>query len=134
MIEFLTNPAFQLTVVLAFWASVAATEGWKWRQNDGKPDNSKIVTWNSYHIWRIVTTASFLLAPFTIHSMPSFLLANAIGWLVYERVMSLVEYDAILYKRPEFHLVDKVWFKRPKPIVEVYTIVVLSLLYAVTGC
>ena len=129
MSTFMQNPAFQLVAVLLFWMTSSATEGWKWRQNDGKPDNSTVITWNSYHIWRSFNTLAFLSAPFVYCGLVSFLLANAIGWLIYERFMSLVEYDDLWYKRPTFHVVNNLWIKRPSPTVEMEVIGAMGLIY-----
>ena len=109
----------QFVSVLTFWITLATTEGWKWRMNDGRPDNSSIMTGNSYHIWRSFTTASFLVTPMVFVSVQSFLVANLSAWLIYERWMSLEEHDDVLFKRGPFHLVGKIWIQRPDPILEI---------------
>ena len=121
----------QLLIVLMFWITVASTEAWKWRQNDKSPDNSPIIAWNNYHIWRSFTTLSVLLLPLVYVDLKSLLLAHCIGWLSYERWMSLVEYDTVLYKRPDFHIVNKLWIKRPAPIVEIGVICVSIVIYVI---
>jgi hypothetical protein len=115
----------QLLTAVAFWVTISSTEGWKWRQNDGTPDNSPVITWNSYHIWRSFTTAAVLLMPLTYVGLSSFLTAHVVGWLCYERWMSLVEYGTLLYKRPIFHVLGNIWIPRPSPWVEI-GIIVLS--------
>ena len=123
----------QLFVLMMFWITISSTEGWKWRQNDGKPDNSPIITWNSYHIWRCFTTLAMLLTPFVYVDLKSFLIANVIAWLSYERWMSLVEYDTLLYKRPDFHVLNKIWIKRPAPVVEVGVIATAIVSYVIVA-
>lgn len=123
----------QLVLVLMFWITVASTEAWKWRQNDKTPDTSPVITWNSYHIWRSFTTMSVLLLPLVYVDLKSLLIAHCIGWLSYERWMSLVEYDTLLYKRPDFHLVNNIWIKRPAPIVEVVVIAVAIISYIIVS-
>ena len=119
----------QFVSVLTFWITLATTEGWKWRMNAGKPDNSRIMTGNSYHIWRSFTTASFLVTPMVFVNIQSFLVANLSAWLFYERWMSLEENDDLLYQRPPFHLVGNIWVPRPTPLVELTAAVVGLALY-----
>jgi hypothetical protein len=123
----------QLLIVLMFWITIATTEGWKWRQNDGKLDNSKIITWNTYHIWRSFTTLSVLLMPLVYVNISTFLCAHVIGWISYERWMSLVEYDTLLYKRPKYHLVNKIWINRPSPKFEIAVIISAIITYIETN-
>lgn len=126
---FVCTEVLQLIAAVVFWVTIAATEGWKWRQNDGKPDNSKIITWNSYHIWRSATTLAFLVTPLVFVDTITFLVANVAGWLSYERVMSAVEYDNPMHKRPVYHLVSGIWIPRPHPAFEVAGIVVAIAAY-----
>ena len=109
------------------------SERWKWRQNDGTPDNSPIITWNSYHIWRSFTTLAVLLMPLVYVDLKSFLIAHVISWVSYERWMSLVEYNNLLYKRPKFHVLGNIWIPRPAPIIEVSVIVLAILSYIIVS-
>ena len=121
----------QLLTAMMFWITISSTEGWKWRQNDGTKDDSKVITWNSYHVWRSFTTLAVLLYPITFVDIKSFLIANVIGWLSYERWMSLVEYGTLIYKRPEFHVLGGIWIKRPSPWVEIFVIALSIVSYSV---
>lgn len=123
----------QMVTSLAFWISISSTEGWKWRMDDGTPDNSRVITANTYHLWRALTTLAFGCSAFTYVSVPSFIVSNMVAWLCYERWMSLVQYGSLLYRRPVFHVVGKAWLNRPRPMVEIWTAGACLVIYTIVA-
>jgi hypothetical protein len=105
---------------LAFWFSLAVTEGWKWRVDAGRPDDNWLVVYHSYHLWRSLTTLSvvalILMSPGNV--LPT-LLALLSGWSLYERTMSYVEHDDWHARRGRtWHLVKGVDIPRLPPIAD----------------
>lgn len=111
-------------IAISFWASISLTEGWKWRMDNKRADNNSLITYNSYHVWRLITNASWiglgiiLWMSNTSGMLVSFLIANCAGWIFYERLMSFAQYDNFMYKRSDFHILG-IYIKRPHPIYEV---------------
>jgi len=113
--------------VLVFYLSISATEGWKWRIDNDKEDDSKVITASNYHIWRAVTNLSVILSPLTILlsdiSIIRFLfislLTNIIGWVIYERLMSYIIHDDFLAIKDKFRLFGDFYIDRINPPTQV---------------
>ena len=121
---------FAYILTYAFWISIAATEGWKWRQDIHGNDNSKVINYRSYHVWRLVTN----VVPFLLCINGLFLMDTHIGWLgltlwlllinisgnaAYELMMSYVQEDRWFIDRGNFHIMG-ISIKRPSPYIGAY--------------
>lgn len=113
------------TAVVLYWVSNGFVEGWKWKNPDRE---SPWVSANTYHVWRALSTFSFMAAasstPWVYSDLLLFLslvvLANAAGWVLYERTMSIVEKGDFMAVRGEtWHLVNGINIPRLKPITDV---------------
>lgn len=113
--------------ILLYWISIAATEGWKWKDKR-IPDN--IINYDNYHGWRSLNTASFLssgIVCFYLGMTPDVSMffamlgcANIVGWAIYERTMSLVERGNFMARRGNsWHFVNGIMVKRVPPIGDV---------------
>ena len=111
-------------LAMLFWISISLTEGWKWRKDEGRPDNNSLITYESYHVWRFITNGCWISVAILMSFVNnfsivvSFLLANCVGWIMYERLMAFVQYDKLTQKKPEFYIAG-LKFKRPKVEFEV---------------
>ena len=116
--------------MLVFWFSIALTESYKWRKDEGKPD-SKLINVANYHAWRSVTSASvLLLCILNIGFLKGFLI-YLIGNAIYERTMSYVEDGTIFAKREDFRIFS-IYIPRPSPIVEISFFIIEVLLFLIT--
>lgn len=131
-------------ILFAFWVSIAATEGWKWRQDIHRDDNNRLINYDSYHVWRGVTNvAPFLLCVAAFAFPAGVSLWVLIAWaisanaglnIVYEMVMSYVQEDKWFIKRAPFHIL-KWTFERPPVWAQVsYGAACLLLSLVVIAC
>lgn len=107
--------------ILLFSFSSALVEGWKWRNQAGKPDTAKFINDGNYHVWRTAMSLGVVLIALGIHFSVlefGFLFSYLFSWIIYERTMSLVENDNIMAKRAPFRLLGK-QYPRCTPAVEV---------------
>lgn len=126
--------------IFSFWFSTGLTEGWKWRVLSGKPDSNPLIKEGSYHIWRLVTNVSIVLAVLggmlTGLSFDSIVISAAIfvfGWALYEHAISFVEHGDPSAKRPPFRLLGKEYPRlQPRTIFKIL-VITLILLYAYLG-
>jgi hypothetical protein len=119
-----------LSIVVAFWASLGITEGWKWRMDKKREDTNLLINYHTYHVWRALTNFCFLILPVVAYVLGTvegvsvlkicvqFIAINTFGWVVYERAMTYVIWDDFLKKKEEFHILGYN-LKRPHPMVEV---------------
>jgi len=116
-----------LLLWIAFWGSIGITEGWKWRIDKKREDNNSLVTYDTYHVWRLVTNASVILLFVVaglfndiglVRFVGSLVFSTVASWILYERVMTYVIWDDWLKKKEDFHIL-KYDFPRPHPYIEV---------------
>ena len=88
------------------------TEGWKWRKDSGRPDNHSLITHTIYHFWRAVTNGSWIALAVLMalikenisHVLITFAFANGAAWILYERLISFIQFDKFMEKREKFHI------------------------------
>lgn len=98
--------------------SIALTEAWKWRMDSGKPDNHPFISYHSYHVWRSICSASVVGLIFVISTDAILIGLSWIGSvLIYERIISFVQYDNWNKKRKDFHILN-IDIPRPNPGIE----------------
>jgi len=130
-----------VSIVVAFWASLGITEGWKWRVDKNRKDTNILINYHTYHVWRALTNFCFMILPVITYALGTmetvsavkvcvqFIAINTLGWVVYERVMTYVIWDDFLKKKEEFHILGYN-IKRPHPVVEVFIgLIALVVIY-----
>lgn len=119
---------FFIMATVSFWVSVGSTEGWKWRMSSGSSDSNKLVNYQTYHLWRFLTSLSvFLMALTSNTKLLAIALAFLAGWPLYERMMSYVEKGSFLAKRGStWHLTRGIYVPRVSPLMD-FIISILAL-------
>lgn len=109
------NELLIMFLLTAYNATVACTEGWKWRKDAHRPDNNKLIGYDNYHVWRSMTSLVVILLCLVVATNILSLLLSWIGSiLLYERTMSFVENDNWNKKRSPFHILK---WNIPRPPV-----------------
>lgn len=114
------NISAYLLATLMFWFSIALTEGWKWRMDYGRPDNNSLINYKNYHVWRAVTTASFVIAILALGTtslgflplLSLLVFSNLAANQVYEFTMSYAQEDKWFVVREKFHIMGR-YYNRP---------------------
>ena len=109
-----------LVVNFIFWATLGATEGFKWTSTPN------LVTAKNYHIFRGFTNGAFLvtigLSPYVLSglSIPLFLLyifiVTATTWPVYELVLNYVNHGSFIHQKSDF-VFGNMKFRHPPAII-----------------
>ena len=126
--------------IFMYWFSTALTEGWKWRVSKGIADNCPLITVKSYHVWRIVTTLSVIIAVIfpviavinelsVTYNIQSLFSWTVFSWLFYERLMRYVDMMDIMGKAEDFKILNFT-ISRASPKTEVI-VIAISLIYSI---
>lgn len=117
-------------VNLIFWATLGATEGFKWTPAPN------LVTDKNYHIFRAFTNGAFLIsigmAPFVFSGYSivlvifNLLAITAFSWSFYEMMLNYVNHGSFIHQKSDF-VFGNVTFKHP-PAVLIPIIGIIGLL------
>lgn len=116
--------------IIGYWASLGIIEGHKWRLA-GMPEN-ELVFRESYHFYRAINNACVIAIPFTVDyknvNVKEIVIANLIGWILYERLESYVERNDWAYQKPTFKIAG-IGIPRPSPLLETMIATQLGLTF-----
>lgn len=115
------------TSIIMSWTSSGIVEGLKF---SGRANSS--FTGLDYHSWRAVQNIGIVSAPLiSIHcgansaTYKNIAISNLVGWVVYERMISILNQGHFWGHHGDFHIQGKD-FKRPSPKLESFLALSLS--------